>query len=455
MVSLVFDLAPPAQPMSLPDTYLKADQPRARWKRLDTAQILKRFYFCERSLIISCSAWLPHIQRLEIKTTLPYFSWQNAETANDLRDRVFELRFPSRLLEEQGADRPLATAFAFLLQAPSASAFLGGLARVTLPALRDAYEEFLRHSDPLADAPTYRFLELGLAEKQKQITTIAQWATDELQRSPSEREAAERWVSSLANLLEELGGVGTDEAPPSLEVALPEGSRPMTIPDKPARDPRYWPCRFYWPDVVDAKFPYGEGLLLQLRSAVSHLNEVWAVETGGIILSEFAEDLPWEWIHEAARWTYDEARHCRMGKERLDAWGFDCSDVPLGSYIYESANGEDPIYRLGMLYFFETKNIGRKPERTAAFRQIGDEASEHDMDFDWADETIHATYGNRWLKALHEANPGRIPPPEQVRKRCEELVQKMIQSARPEEKVAITERAQALIEKGKQIANDA
>jgi hypothetical protein len=24
------------------------------------------------------------------------------------------------------------------------------------------------------------------------------------------------------------------------------------------------------------------------------------------------------------------------------------------------------------------------------------------MDFDWADETIHATYGNRWLKSLHE-----------------------------------------------------
>jgi hypothetical protein len=58
-------------------------------------------------------------------------------------------------------------------------------------------------------------------------------------------------------------------------------------------------------------------------------------------------------------------------------------------------------------------------ERTAVFRQIGDEASEHDMDFDWADETIHATYGNRWLKTLHEANPKRVPPPEEVRIHCE------------------------------------
>jgi uncharacterized ferritin-like protein (DUF455 family) len=108
-----------------------------------------------------------------------------------------------------------------------------------------------------------------------------------------------------------------------------------------------------------------------------------------------------------------------------------------------------------MLYFFETKNIGRKPERAAAFKQIGDDASEHDMDFDWADETIHATYGNRWLKVLHEANPKKVPPPEQVRKHCEELVQTMIRSASPAEKLAITERAQALIERAKQIAEKA
>jgi hypothetical protein len=62
-----------------------------------------------------------------------------------------------------------------------------------------------------------------------------------------------------------------------------------------------------------------------------------------------------------------------------------------------------------MLYFFETKNIGRKPERTAVFKEVGDAASEHDMDFDWADETIHATYGNRWLRALHELNSEKYP----------------------------------------------
>ena len=93
------------------------------------------------------------------------------------------------------------------------------------------------------------------------------------------------------------------------------------------------------------------------------------METASVILSAFAGVLPWEWIHDAARWTFDEARRCRMGFERLLAWGLDPSEIPLGTYIYESAAGRDPIYRLGMLFFFETKNIRYKPERTRRFHE--------------------------------------------------------------------------------------
>jgi hypothetical protein len=43
-----------------------------------------------------------------------------------------------------------------------------------------------------------------------------------------------------------------------------------------------------------------------------------------------------------------------------------------------------------MLGYFETKNIGRKRERAPAFHEMGDATSEIDMEFDWADETLHA-----------------------------------------------------------------
>src|ERR1700722_2992852 len=219
--------------MSSTNFYLRGEQPRARWKRLDPAQILKRFFSCERSLIVGASAWIPHLHDLDLKMAVPYFCWQNAETANDLRERVFELRFPSRMMDHEGADRPLAALLAKIQNAPTATAFFTAWGSVALPALRDAYREFLDRSDPLADAPTYRFLELSLREKEKQIATLAGWAEQESARDFANRTLSETWITVFSNQLESLGGVGTDNAPPDGRISPIPGSRPISVPDLP------------------------------------------------------------------------------------------------------------------------------------------------------------------------------------------------------------------------------
>jgi uncharacterized ferritin-like protein (DUF455 family) len=414
--------------------------------RLDTAQLLKRFYFCERSVLLSCAAWIPAIAPLEVKTSLARFIWQCAETAHALRNRVFELRFPSRLLEEEGADQALIDLFGVVKNSPSVPAFLLCVGKVLLPALRDSYQDYLTASDSIADGPTHRFLSLALAEKREQIAAFENWAESELPHTSGAAASSLAWANAVADRLSQLGGVGVS-APPAATQAQPlPGAKPYSIPGRPARDSRFFPCRFYWPDVVDPTFPYGEGMQLQLRSAISHLNEVWAIESGGVMLSAFADVLPWEWIHDAARWTYDESRHCRMGYERLMAWGFDPAQIPLGTYIYDSASGEDPIYRLGMLYFFETKNIRHKLTRAQLFHAYGDALSEHDMDFDWADETMHAGYGKHWLRellAVRGEDPGAH---DQVRERCGKLVSDCVATATGEEVAAIKKIAATLMD---------
>jgi uncharacterized ferritin-like protein (DUF455 family) len=425
--------------------FLLTPQPRARWMRLDTAQLLKRFYFCERAVLVNCAAWIPAIAALDIKTSLARFIWQNAETTHALRNRVFELRFPSRLLEEEGADQALVDLFSGVKNSPSVPAFLLCVAEVLLPALRDAYQSYLSASDSIADGPTHRFLALALAEKQEQISAFRSWAESELSRNSELRDQAVAWASAVAARLAEVGGIGVESASAAEIVTCFLGSKPYLIPSRPARDPRFWPCRFYWPDVVDPNFPYGKGMQLQLRSAISHINEVWAIENGGLMLSAFADDLPWEWIHDAARWTYDESRHCRMGYERLMAWGFDTAQIPLGTYIYDSASGQDPLYRLGMLYFFETKNIRHKLTRAQAFHSYGDALSEHDMDFDWADETIHAGYGKHWLKELLTLRGEDPTAHDTVREKCGQLVKNYIATATEEEIRDIKKIAGALL----------
>lgn len=121
--------------------------------------------------------------------------------------------------------------------------------------------------------------------------------------------------------------------------------------------------------------------------------------------------------------------------------------MPLGSYISDSAHGQSPLIRLGMLHYFETKNIGKKSKRAEAFAQYQDRMSQHDMEFDWADEAIHAHYGKRWFDALRERDPEGVPEMETIRNQCDALVALKVSKATAKERAAIHKRAGAMIKK--------
>ncbi|HEY3130605.1 MAG TPA: hypothetical protein VGL91_14195 [Acidobacteriota bacterium] len=105
-----------------------------------------------------------------------------------------------------------------------------------------------------------------------------------------------------------------------------------------------------------------------------------------------------------------------------------------------------------MLYFFETKNIGKKRQRLEAFRQYDDAISEHDMDFDWADEIIHTSFGKRWLKEILRARRQHPQEAERVRTRCGELIDATLASKTPAEVTEIKQIAAAMIRKAQEAA---
>ncbi|HKP19682.1 MAG TPA: DUF455 family protein [Gaiellaceae bacterium] len=348
--------------------------------RLDSAQALTRLFYREQAVTLACGGWIPRVAPIEHKAELARTAWESALAADALRERVFELRYPVRFLDEQAEE-----------------VALGGPEdlRALVDELAAEYRAYLDAADELADGPSLRVVAAALRDTERQQGSLA--------------------------------AIGLEAS-------------------DPARDPRYFASSFYWPDVLDPEYPYGEGVALQLRSAVSHLNEVWAVETAGAILHELSPELGWEFTNEAARWLYDESRHMLMGKERLERWGFKPAQIPLGGYIYEAWRGEGPLYGLGMLGYFETKNIGRKRERARAFEEMGDRTSEVDMEFDWADETLHAEYGRRWLRRLLEVrgqDPESWPA---VLERCERLVEERLERAAPADLERIRACADELLE---------
>jgi uncharacterized ferritin-like protein (DUF455 family) len=431
---------------------LISQQTGGEWMRLDVAAVLKRFFFLEQALVLASAGWIPALQRLDSKATLAKVTWQGALTADALRERVFELRYPSRLLEV-AEDEALVTVFRAVLHAPNPIGVVEALSDLLLPTLHDAYRRYLQVSDALADGPTHRILTIALHDKDEQIGALRALLNHE-PASSTEREVGRRWRAELERLLSTLGGVWPDQAHVDVEVPrVVEPGREFRLAQDPGRDDAYFLCRFYWPDIVDQAYPYGEGLALQLRSAISHLNEVWAVDTAGAVLQGLAEPLGWEFIRDAARWLYDESRHMTMGKRRLEAWGLPPSEIPLGTYIYEAARDQEPIYRLGMLGYFETKNIGKKQERARSFEVMGDRRSQQDMDFDWADETLHAEYGRRWLKRLLEREGRSREDWQLVLARCEQLVREEVASATAEERATIRAVADHLLKRARRLAN--
>jgi uncharacterized ferritin-like protein (DUF455 family) len=417
---------------------------RGEYMRYDTAVILKRFFLIEQEMIIGQAGWLPAIPYFEMKTLFPKMLWEDAMTGNMLRERVYELRFPSRMLEI-GTDLPIVDFLRSCYHAPNAIALLMVISRIVKPAIRNAYQTYLHFADDIGDGPTYRFLMLAVEEKGRHIEIIENFISMIIaDEKVDDIKEADKWLKQQDDLLRKIGGISLN-APNAITVDQAEKRyEPFEIP---SRESSFQRVRFYWPDIVDSDYPYGNGLQLQIRSAVSHFNEVWAVEMAGFVLYTFAPEFEWEFVYDAARWVYDESRHVRMGYSRLVSWGFEDIDLPLGSYIYDSCKGQDAIYRLGMLFYFESKNIGKKLDRIKNFEKMNDRMSQHDMDFDWADETIHTGYGKRWLS---EALKNRGMNPDdytKVKIECERLVAEVLETVNENEIKEIKQIAQNMYEK--------
>src|SRR5262245_40394414 len=121
--------------------------------RLDTAQTLTRLLYREQAVVLACGGWTPRVGLLEHKAELARTAWESALAGDALRQRVFELRYPVRFLDEQGEE--------LAVVGPD------DLRRL-VAELRGEYLAYLGAADELADGPPIRLVEAALRDKQCQ-----------------------------------------------------------------------------------------------------------------------------------------------------------------------------------------------------------------------------------------------------------------------------------------------
>lgn len=409
------------------------------------ARILKRFYFLQRQIVLMQAGWIPGTGSLDLKLALAEGLWQDSLVAGQLRRRVLELRYPERRIELED-DAALLKVILQLRDAPDGTTFFHVLHETLKPFLRRLFLCYLEATDALDDGPTIRILRQALSDLDSQETISAK-----LTASNPEVNAA--WKNAAQQLI---GSLDSTSLASELEYPLPDyspllGGKPFSIARQAARDPRFASPAFAWPDRLDPRKGAGHGLELQIRAAVHHLNEVWATEMAAAVLFDLADQAPFEFLEDAARWCYDESRHCRMGYMRLSEFGYEPTEIPLDSFSYDAGADLDPIGRLGIIYYFETTFIHTKSERTRIFAKAGDRISSHDLDYDWADELIHTYYGNRWLKFFLERSEDARTAKE-IRQVAEQAVEKIRTLATSGDYEVTRTHYERILEKGKFLA---
>src|SRR5262249_34504844 len=177
-------------------------------ERVDTAQVLTRFHYLARALALACGGWIAGVPRLETKAALARAAWQHTLAGDAFRERVFELRYPSRFLDE-GSDAPLIRVYESVIDAPAADDFVAGLAAAVLPDLAERYRAFLADTDELDDGPTVRIVDAALRDVREMITTLQTGGTHVT------------WLSQVRDGIE--------------NSVLPAG-KPFHLQEEPARD---------------------------------------------------------------------------------------------------------------------------------------------------------------------------------------------------------------------------
>jgi hypothetical protein len=385
---------------------IRASRETAQHTRVnDASSILKRFYVVERQLMRITAGWFIKTSQWDMKFQLAAEQWQAAQHADALRTRVLELRYPRRDVDKKYAPDVMAL-MTEIGKAADVREYLAGVYDVLLPALVDAYEEYLSRTDPLDDAPTVYRLRHIVEDERLQIEQMRILIARIM---PGEADPA--WSDHLRRYLASIGGLsglGEQSAQPTGFAERPE----FQIPRTTKRDERFTPMLFHLPhenkydkaghqawkriEALDKR------VAMQVWSAISHFNEIWAAEIPASVMYELSSEI-WDFYLDLSRWMWDETRHSMMGYRAMQGWGWDIPAlVPYGNALYNAQANMPAQQRLALLYFFEEGLLrsGTKQTEIKILESAGDDGSIQDMDYDWADEAIHVSYGFKWLRHL-------------------------------------------------------
>ncbi|WJH33421.1 hypothetical protein N6H14_25715 [Paenibacillus sp. CC-CFT747] len=207
-----------------------------------------------------------------------------------------------------------------------------------------------------------------------------------------------RWGAYLEHLLSLAGGVDGTHAKPDKDPALTVEREAFVLPEKSARDERF--------RTSELKF---DGMQLEateqgrFRTMLYHRFFEMSPAEGIARVHFLSENKPWGFYYDTARHLWDEVRHSWFGEAALRARGEDIFDAPNWVGWHDMAA---KAFSLEEAYIHLTIAIekagmkyppGKREEWEFCRDVVRDPLMTSFQDFDWADEVIHAGFGQKWI----------------------------------------------------------
>lgn len=364
----------------------------------ESAKRLQRIAFVDRELMSIEAGHMIARPEYELKGALGRMMWQDALHYDQFRTRCKQLRM-STVSFERCPDAGLREVTNRILESETTLALLTALFEVIKPAQLDAIHQYLQVAQPIVDEPTIYILRHQIIDREEQIH-YGLSALNELlvAASPEEKDKTEQWKTYIRALLEAAGGInGTGERKepdPKLVVA----SKPFTLPKTSVRDERFKT------EIIKLKgIPFADTnedrFKMMMYTRFFEMSPAEAVA----YVHFTTKGKPWAFYYDTARHLWDEVRHSWFGQAALRSHGYDIYSVPnwTGWYDMTSNAFENDEAYTHLTIAIEKAAMKYPPGKREEWEFCRDVAKDPLMttfqDFDWADEVVHAGYGQRWI----------------------------------------------------------
>ncbi len=168
----------------------------------------RNFRYAEEWLMMMLGGWVATIPELPVKTGLGKVIWETAQAADILGNRLPELRCGKKAIEASKSANDAFAAFIQSISEPERPDLtiekLAGPFDVLMPHLVEVYEQTIRETDQICDAPTIEILEDIIRKRRRHIV----WGQEVLDRLCDTDELRERRKARVALLDAELTATG-------------------------------------------------------------------------------------------------------------------------------------------------------------------------------------------------------------------------------------------------------